>query len=385
MAVTTEITLPKLGESIVSATIVQWLKKEGDFVRLDEPLVEVATDKVNSEIPSPVEGILVSCIANVGEELSVGAAIATMQGEGEAPQLPASVPEKKTSPTTEPVEKNTFLSPAVLRLMREHGISHSQIEKIDGTGSFGRVTKKDIEAFVSKRAAKPAQEGVVQLSPMRAAIASHMERSAQEIPAATLVSEVDVTGLMAHISREKHRFFTQHGVKLTLTSYLIEALVATCVEYPFIHATYLEEGIRKNTHVNVGVAVHVPDGLLVPVVHRAETLPFGKKVAALANIKKKVQHKQLSHEDLEGATITITNFGMSGIELGVPIIPHGQTAILGIGSVQKKVVALPSGGIGVQDRVSLTLSFDHRVVDGIYGCDVLSSIKRHIESFSSLG
>jgi len=380
MAISTKITLPKLGESILSATIVKWLKKPGDHVRLDEPIVEVATDKVNSEIPSPFQGILGEILAEEGKEVSVGAPLVSIDAEGEiAPQKTEEKAVKKEPQADS--EPNTYLSPAVMRLMREHKLTASQLSSIKGSGDRGRITKKDIERILHSQPKKCPLENVIPFTPMRSAIAAHMVRSNQEIPAASLVTEVDVTSLRERIQKEKHRFQEQHAVKLTLTCYFVEALVAACIQFPHINASYTQEGIALNEHVNLGIAVHVAEGLVVPVLHKADSMPFAKKAAGLEELKKRSQSKKLEHKHLEGATITLTNFGMSGIELGIPIIPHGQTAILGIGSVQKKVVALENNAIAVRERVSLSLSFDHRIIDGIYGCEFLNALKHHLESY----
>lgn len=386
MALSTQITLPKLGESIVSATIVRWLKKPGEYIHLDEPIVEVATDKVNSEIPSPYEGVLETIFAKEGEEVAVGATLASMNSEN-APILQQNeVAEKPKCVLQNNKEKNTYLSPAVLRLLKEHNLSIREIEHLSGSGEGGRVTKKDIEQYLHKphgrhEISQNISEYVIPFSPMRSAIASHMMRSNQEIPAASLVAEVDVTQLLNKIKQAKVHFKKQHGVKLTLTCYFIEALVAACIHYPYMNARYTNEGIAINKHVHLGIAVHVEEGLIVPVLHNADTLPFAKKAAQLEKLKEWSKSKKLEHQHLKGATITLTNFGISGIELGIPIIPYGQTAILGIGSVQKKVVALENGAIAVRDRLSLSLSFDHRVIDGMYGCEFLNAIKHHIESY----
>lgn len=382
MALSTKITLPKLGESILSATVVKWLKKPGEHVRLDEPIVEVATDKVNSEIPSPYEGILQEILADEGQELNVGMPLASIDTDA-APIVPQATEAKPIETAKRCAHTtNTYLSPAVLRVLKEHNLSVTSIQHLKGTGEEGRITKKDIEHYLQNKTtqAKPAQD-IIPFTPMRSAIASHMMKSNQEIPAATLVTEIDVTNLLVKIQGEKARFREQHGVKLTLTCYFVEAVVSAAIQYPYMNAQYTPEGIRLNSHVHLGIAAHVEEGLVVPVLQKADTLPFAKKALGLQELKQRAQSKKLEHKDLEGATITLTNFGMSGIELGIPIIPHGQTAILGVGSVQKKVVALENNAIGVRDRMTVSLSFDHRVIDGIYGCDFLNAIKHHIEKF----
>lgn len=351
---TTVITLPKLGESILSATVVRWLVPVGQAVARDEPLVEVATDKVNSEIPSPVSGIVQKHEVGEGEELEVGAPLAIV-GDAESPIEP---------------EEKPFHSPAVKRLVSERHLTTLPT----GTGANGRVTKKDIEHHLQDI---PSQHSsILPLTPMRRAIAEHMSRSNAEIPSAALVTEVDVTALKAFVTKEKPNFKKQHGVSLTITTYLLEAVVAAAKAYPHVNATFSEKGIELHKHINVGIAMHVEEGLVVPVLRSAETLPLSKKAIALDILKKKAKTKLLDHQDLAGATITLTNFGMSGIEMGIPVVPYGQTAIVGVGSVQKKVVALDDGSIAVRDRVSITVSFDHRVMDGIYACDFLNAIKQ---------
>lgn len=395
-----EVNLPKLGESIVGATVVQWLKHEGDHIHIDEPLLEVSTDKVNSEIPSPVAGILKEICVAEDEEIEVGALLAKIAlGSSEvcAEKRPVeNLPTYKACAAEEAVSsKNDFFSPAVLRLARDEGISIDTLRKIEGSGEGGRVTKRDISSFIERNKEKGgsaisnrspisqhANEERIEMTGMRKAIAENMVRSFYEAPHASLVVEADVSEVMRLIKREKERFLQTHGVKLTITSFLIQALTKALQQFPLLNASLEEETIVMKRYVNVGIAVNIEKGLLVPVINNCEERNLVSLAKAVAELSSKARAQKLSSNEMKGGTVTLTNFGMTGALIGVPIIHHPEVAIVGAGTVQKRVVVRDDDSFAVREMMYLTLTFDHRVIDGIYGCEFLASFKHHLESVS---
>lgn len=389
MSETYEVTLPKLGESIMNATIVQWFKKEGESVAKDEPLLEVATDKVNSEIPSPVAGTIQSIKAQIDQELNVGEILAiistnastapTQKKEKEAPKL-------ASAPTSS--ENKDYLTPAVLRLAQEKQIPIDQLKTIAGTGEGGRITKKDLETYLQNQIKpcphkpKELKEGTmrIKMTPLRKSIAENMVKAYREVPHASLVCEVDVTEIVQLIAKEKETFFQKHKVKLTLTSFVARAIAKTLREYPQLNAEVDGDEIIVKHFVNLGIAVSVPDGVMVPVIRNCDTktlLDIAKDVATFAQ---KSRSNSLKPDDVKEGTATMTNFGMAGMQIGIPILRYPEVAIIGIGAVTKKVVAITDTSFGVRSIMNICLSFDHRVVDGIYSCNFLSALKTHLES-----
>ncbi|MCB1180660.1 MAG: 2-oxo acid dehydrogenase subunit E2 [Chlamydiia bacterium] len=389
-----EIALPKLGESIVSATVVNWFKKVGDKIVFDEPLLEVTTDKVGSEIPSPVTGVLKEILVSVDQEIEVGTVLARVEvnQESSVHSEPLVKCIQSQSPP-EPVYAGTcvdIFSPAVLRLAREEGISLNTLRKIEGTGHEGRVSKKDLERFIDNQT-KPCTlvkkdallEDRLQMSGMRKAIAENMVRSFYEAPHASLVHEADVTEVMDLIAKEKQRFFDTHGVKLTITSFLLSALAKTLQQFPMLNASLEGETIVMKRYVNIGIAVNIEGGLVVPVIRHCHERNLVNLAKNVAEISSKARLGKLSFEDVADGTITLTNFGMTGAMIGIPIIRYPEVAIIGAGTVQKRVVAKEDDSIAIRKMIYLTLTFDHRVIDGIYGCEFLSDFKKHLESFPS--
>lgn len=370
-----ELKLPKLGESIVGATIVQWLKKEGDWIRLDEPLVEVSTDKVNSEIPSPIAGRLTKILADVEVSIEVGDLLALLEVSEEASSL-----EKEE-------KSGEFFSPAVMRYAQIEGLTVDAIRKISGTGEGGRVTKKDVERYVQTKSTPkcptPTQKGDeerVKLSAMRKAIADNMVRSFYEAPHASLVVEADVTEVMELIAKEKEQFATAHGAKLTITTFLISALTKAIQQYPMLNASLVDETIVMKRYVNVGIAVNIEQGLVVPVLKNCQDRTIVSIAKEIAELSNKARKGKLAPDDVQEGTVTLTNFGMTGAIIGVPIIRHPEVAIIGAGAIKKRVVVRDDNSMAIRQMVYLTLTFDHRVIDGIYGCNFLAAFAQNLES-----
>lgn len=387
-----EVTLPKLGESILSATVVQWFKKEGDHIKKDEPLLEVATDKVNSEIPSPVSGILKKIQAKADQEINVGEPLATIAKEGTYTAAPsAAAPDRVVEIDAESDQKD-YYSPALLRLAREQNISFGELEKIRGTGAGGRISKGDLEDYIAKKervcphAAPVAEEGTshIKMTGMRKAIADNLVRAFYAAPHASLVIEVDVTKVMKIISQEKEAFFQKYGAKLSITAFAARAITRALQEYPWLNASLREDTIVVKHFVNIGIAVSVEQGIMVPVIRGCQNLTLHQIARAIGDFAQKARTSTLSPDDVKEGTITLTNFGMSGVQIGIPIIRHPEVAIVGMGAVDKKVALLENGQFGVKDIIHISLTFDHRVIDGMYGCGFLGAMKKHLEEELSL-
>lgn len=388
MSKETKVTLPKLGESILNATIVQWFKEVGDEVAKDEPLLEVSTDKVNSEIPSPVSGILKKIEVAPDTECEVGDLLCIISDEkGSVAIAPKGAEEKESLPQEQTYETGMeeYYSPAVMRLAREKGIPFTELDKIQGTGAGGRITKKDIETYqTAKKAPCPLKiaegEERVKMTGMRKAIADNMVRSFYEAPHASLITEVDVTKAMQLAKGERESFLEKHGVKLTITSFVARAIARALQEYPLLNASLDADTIVIKRYINLGIAVSVEQGIMVPVIrgiHRMSLPEIAKNVGLFAE---KARTMSLSPDDVKEGTITMTNFGMSGVQIGIPIIRYPEVAIIGIGAITKKVVALGDETIGIRQMMHICLTFDHRVIDGMYGCGFLGAVKRHLET-----
>jgi len=377
------ITLPKLGESIVSATIVQWFKKAGDHVALDEPLLEVSTDKVNSEIPSPASGVLVEIIAMPCQEVQVGETLAILSTSAVKMKTEAAPAPAASAPSV-PV-KEDLLTPAVLRELRERGVDLSEIDRIPRTGQGNRLTKKDIEAYCSSQH-KPSQEALerVKMTPMRKAIAENMVRSFYEAPHASLITEIDVTDIVRLIQEQKERFLQQHGVKLTISSFAARAIARAATAYPLINSSLENDTIVMKHFVNLGVAVSVDQGVMVPVIHHCHQLSLSEISRQIADLAQKARQHALTPEAVSGGTITMTNFGMTGTQIGIPIIRFPEVAIVGLGAITKKVAVMPDDTTAIRSVMMVSLTFDHRVLDGLYGCGFIGELKKHLETDLSL-
>jgi len=390
------VKLPKLGESIVSATVVQWFKKEGDSVVLDEPLLEVSTDKVNSEIPSPVAGILKKIEASPDEEVQVGDSLAVIEkgGSGTLQEVNTkAAPESESFPVAEEGNKD-FLSPGVLRLASEKGIPIEDLRKIKGTGSGGRITKQDVDQISAKKAPCPLKESStsqsssqtvssdverLKLTGMRKAIADNMVKSFYEAPHATLINEVDVTNILKLIKDKKEEFLAKHGVKITVTSFVVRAIVKALAEYPLLNSSLEKDTIVVKKFVNVGIAVSIEQGLIVPVIKNTQVLSIADIAKSVQGISQRARTGKLQPDEVLDGTITLTNFGMSGVSIGVPIIRYPEVAIIGIGAIKKSVQVLENDVMAIRSMLHISLTFDHRIIDGMYGCGFLASLQKHLE------
>jgi 2-oxoglutarate dehydrogenase E2 component (dihydrolipoamide succinyltransferase) len=381
-----KITLPKLGESIVSATVVQWFKKVGDRVALDEPLLEVSTDKVNSEIPSPVAGVLIQILAAPDQELQVGEVLALISTDSSV-SAPMAVSAPVAAPAAKPSsEMEDFLSPSVMRLLREKGIALSDIDKIPHTGQGGRLTKKDVEDYSPKQAGCPMAGGTerVKMTPMRKAIADNMVKSFYEAPHASLITEVDVTLILKLIQEQKQAFLQKTGAKLTITGFVARAIARALRAFPLINSSLDGDTIVMKKFVNLGIAVSVDQGVMVPVIKNCEQKNLAEIAKGISSLAEKTRSHNLSPDDIKEGSITMTNFGMTGTMIGIPIIRYPEVAIVGLGAITKKVAAMPDDSVAIRSVMFVSLTFDHRVLDGIYGCGFLNELKKHLEEDISL-
>jgi 2-oxoisovalerate dehydrogenase E2 component (dihydrolipoyl transacylase) len=438
-----QIKMPQLGESVTEGTVEKWLKSEGDMVKRDEPLVEVVTDKVNAEIPSPFEGKLVKISAAEGETVRVGAVIGQIETAGGAaaaapsaptkesaapakeaaapaedattptkqsaaphPEVPAAPAPRQSAPAPPPAAAaesapapsndnggtdRARLSPAVRKLAAEHGIDATALR---GSGMGGRVTRDDVLAAVEGGAAAPAptapraapvdgaREEVVKLGSMRRAIAEHMVRSLATSPHAWTLQEVDVTNLVRYREAEKEGFRARHGASLTYLPFVVQIVCDAIKQFPWLNSTWSDEGVVLKHYINMGIAVSIPDGLIVPVLKDADQKGFTDLVGSINDLVTRARSKQLKPDDVQGGTFTLNNTGATGSVASQPIINQPQAAILTTESIVKRPVVI-GDGIAVRDMMNMCLSFDHRIIDGMMAGQFLSTIKKRLEEWSA--
>jgi len=428
-----EIKMPKLGESITEGTIVSWSVQVGDVIREDDVLFEVNTAKVSAEIPSPVAGRIVEILFKEGDTVAVGTVVAVvdMGGDDEPSEPSVGTKESVKAPVadntgagTSPVpvqelpkaqaagsENERWYSPVVLQLAREARILQEELDRIPGTGYQGRLSKKDIKQYIIQKqngaagvaAAKPAVAAVPQSSPVTATsvaegievkemdrvrrmIADHMVMSKHTSPHVTTLVEVDMTKLVKWREKNKEAFFKREGVKLTYMPAITEATAKALVAYPQVNVSVEGYNILFKKHINVGIAVSQNDGnLIVPVVHDADRLNLSGLAIAIDGLAAKARINKLMPDDIAGGTFTITNFGTFKSLFGTPIINQPQVAILGVGVIEKKpaVMETPEGDvIAIRHKMYLSLSYDHRVVDGSLGGNFLYFIKNYLENWN---
>lgn len=430
-----ELIMPKMGESIMEATILNWTKSVGDTIDLDETVLEIATDKVDSEIPSPVAGVLSEIMFDVDAVVPIGTVIAIIATEGEsasptpspavaeapaeaAPAVQAKVAaaSSATVATSSKVvstgDSKRFYSPLVKNIAASEGIALAELESVPGTGANGRVTKKDILAYVANRSGAPTAQSfaasntvsapkaapaaansvnasgnveIIEMDRMRKLIADHMVMSKHTSPHVTSFVEADVTNLVSWRNSVKGEFIKSHGEKITFTPIFIEAVVKAIKDYPGVNASVDGTSIILKKDINIGMAAALPSGnLIVPVIKNADTLNMvglTKKVNELAG---KARSNKLAPAEVQGGTFTLTNVGTFGNVMGTPIINQPQVAILAVGAIRKKpaVVETEYGDvIAIRQMMFLSLSYDHRVVDGMLGGSFLRRVADYLEQF----
>lgn len=429
-----DLIMPKMGESVAEATIIKWTKKEGDKVRIDETVLEIATDKVDSEIPSPFEGTLVKRLFNEGDVVQVGAVIGVISSEAgataetPAPQAspakaaataPAESKQVPPQPATPHGKSERFYSPLVKSIAKEEGIGIEELDRIPGTGQDGRVTKADILAYLPTRgkgqpsatpAAKeqPSQpsaggssqisvqrpavsvgggDEVIEMDRMRKIIADHMVMSKHVSPHVTSFVEADVTTLVQWREKAKKEFEKREGEKLTFTPLFIEAVAKAIKDFPMINVSVDQSGTKiiKRKNINIGMAAALPTGnLIVPVIKNADEKNLLGITKAVNDLAARARSNKLAPDEIQGGTFTVTNVGNFGNVMGTPIINQPQVAILAVGTIKKKpaVIETPQGDmIGIRQFMFLSLSYDHRVVDGSLGGSFVRRVADYLEQW----
>ncbi len=438
-----DLLMPKMGESVEEATITKWFVKEGDYVEDDDVLLEIATDKVDSEIPSPVSGTILKILYNQDQSVPVGTVIAIINTEGaeveskksETEQVEEDVTKAEAAEVTSlakdtdevPVDKKAgkisetgkFFSPLVRRIAREENISMEELDTIEGSGRNQRVQKKDILNYIEKRKSKKekpvtptapfavdaeradvsavpiekpkvsvsvsAEDEIIEMDRMRKLIANHMVMSKQTSPHVTNMIEADVTEIVLWRNKVKDEFLKREGEKITYLPIFLESTIKALKDYPMINSSVDGEKIIIRKKINLGIAVALPTGnLIVPVIKNADQYNLVGLTKVLNKLADDARKNKLSPDDIRGGTFTVSNFGTFRNVMGTPIINQPQVAILAIGTVEKKpaVIETPTGDIiGIRYKMFLSLTYDHRIIDGAYGGAFLRKLTDYLESF----
>lgn len=428
-----ELIMPKLGESIMEATILKWLKKEGDTVELDEAVLEIATDKVDSEVPSPFAGKITSILFKEGDVVQIGKAIAIIDGAGNGNgaaviETPVKQEVKTEAPKQVVVETKVeaapviagdrFYSPLVLNIAREEGISMSELERIPGTGKDDRVTKSDILNYLQNRGNVTTQQTVqveksvtqapvvqeksspvvqsvssngnneiVEMDRMRKLIADHMVMSKKTSPHVTSYVEVDMTPIVEWRNKIKPKFEKREGQKITFTPIFIEAIAKAIKDFPGINISVDGYNLIYKKDINIGMAAALPTGnLIVPVIKNADRMNLVGLTAAVNDYAARARNNKLKPDEIQDGTFTLTNVGSFGSLMGTPIINQPQVAILAVGAIKKKPVVLETvhgDVIAIRHMMFMSMSYDHRVVDGMLGGSFLKRVADYLEGFDT--
>jgi 2-oxoglutarate dehydrogenase E2 component (dihydrolipoamide succinyltransferase) len=412
-----EIVLPAMGEGIIEATITRWLVAVGDEVTEDQSIVEIATDKVDSEIPSPAAGRIKELLFKEGDTPQIGQTIALIETDGANTQETKTPQPQKEEPKLaqaeikkiEPIEQEKAIanlskapiSPLVREIIKQEGISAKELETISGTGLNGRITRDDILAYVDKRSkitssptSTPASQVTTQLGEMveivhmdrmRKLISDHMVMSIQTSAHVTSFIEADVTNLVAWRNREKDSFLKREGQKLTLTPIFVEAATKALKQFPMVNSSVDGDKIFVKKNINIGLAAALPNGnLIVPVIKDADKLNIAGLAEKVNDLAVRARENKLQPSEIQGGTFTITNLGMFETLSGTPIINQPQVAILAIGAINKRVVVIENeagDSIGIRQIAMLSLSYDHRVIDGALGGMFLKAVRDNLENY----
>lgn len=432
-----ELVMPKMGESIMEATILKWVKKVGDSVEVDETVLEIATDKVDSEVPSPAKGVITQIMFPENSTVEIGKVIALISTEGAGEAKPSPAAEATSSTVAAPAVQKTesvsvtanvsepiptsaggkFYSPLVKNIAEKEAVSLSELDAINGTGANGRVTKKDILTYVenkstaapipvaptpvsqpapeistapSAQAAKPAQSysgnvEIIEMDRMRKLIADHMVMSKQTSPHVTSYVEIDVTEIVNWRERVKGTFDKKYGEKITFTPIFIQAVAKAIADFPMINISVDGTNLIRKKDINIGMAAALPSGnLIVPVIKNADMLNLVGLTKSVNDLANRARANQLKPDEIQGGTFTLTNVGTFGNVMGTPIINQPQVAILAVGAIRKKpaVVETQYGDmIAIRQMMFLSLSYDHRVVDGSLGGSFLRRVGDYLEKF----
>lgn len=395
---TVDVIMPQMGESVVEGTILKWLVHEGDRVEKEQPIVEISTDKIDTEVPSPVNGIIKKILYPEGQTLRVLTVIAQIEPveakEGvsvpvEKPEAPKKVEKIVTIKEAEKIEEvEKRYSPLVRRLAKEYNIN---LEEVKGTGEGGRVTKKDIMDYVASKpgiTAPPTAEAekkvleretLIPVSPKRKITADRMVQSKRTAAHVTTVFEVDMTKVVRYRELNKDAM-KREGIHLTYLPFITLATARALKEQPLLNASWTDEGIVQKNYINIGIAVSLEDGLIVPVIKDADKKDLLQLSKDIQDIAARARNKKLNLEDVQGGTFTITNYGLNGSLFGTPVILLPQVAILGVGAVVKRPVVIDDA-IAIRSMMYLSLSFDHRVMDGANADAFLHKVKDILEGW----
>ncbi|NNE26688.1 MAG: 2-oxo acid dehydrogenase subunit E2 [Saprospiraceae bacterium] len=437
----TELLMPKMGESIMEATILKWVKNVGDRVEEDETILEIATDKVDSEIPSPVDGVIKEIMFQEDDVVEIGKVIAIIETEGQESEPPAAaiieeeIKAIKAEPPAQEIPKpapqkpqpqvssssgssDRFYSPLVRSIAQKEGISMEELEQVPGTGAKGRVTKKDILSYVSNRSVQsapsvsksepvkkaqsnghsvsrpavstPAPSGnveIVEMDRMRKLIADHMVMSKHTSPHVTSFVEADVTNIVNWRNANKKAFADKYGEKITFTPIFMDAIIRAIKDYPMINISVDGSNIVVKKDINIGMAAALPSGnLIVPVIKNADFLNLPGLTKSVNDLANRARANKLKPEEIQDGTFTVTNVGTFGNVMGTPIINQPQVAIMALGAIRKKpaVVETEYGDlIAIRQLMFLSLSYDHRVVDGFLGGSFLKRVAEYLEAFDT--
>jgi 2-oxoglutarate dehydrogenase E2 component (dihydrolipoamide succinyltransferase) len=420
-----DMVMPKMGESITEGTIIKWMKQIGDMVEKDEIVLEISTDKVDSEIPTPVAGKIVEFLANENDTIEVGKVIAKIETEGAeestqpAEETPPSAEIIEPTPAEEPVSAKTssppepieaakhdkpestkFFSPVVLNIARIEGVSSDELDSIEGSGISGRVTKKDILNYIdAKKSGTPAPtvsapatatspspaisgEGVevIPMDHIRKKIAEHMVHTVHTAAHVGLYIEVDMHNVHRIRERSKNNFLRKEGIKLTFMPFISEAVVKTLKEFPLVNSSIDENNIIIKHFINLGIAVDTEQGLIVPVIKNTESLNLTGIARAINDLASRARNRKLKPDEVSGGTFSISNFGVFGTKIGFPLINQPQVAILGVGGLEKRAIVV-NDAIAIRPMMDISLTFDHRIIDGALGARFLQRLKEHLELY----
>ena len=406
-----DIIMPKMGESITEGTIIEWRKKVGDTVDKDEIFLEIGTDKVDSEIPSPAAGVLVEILAKPNDVLDVGKVIGRINTDVSAKSdaiiadVKASEKENIQEIKTPKVDikkdpivhkkkldkpKRSFFTPVVMKIANENNVTMDELESIKGSGRSGRVTKKDI-SFYLKSHGRPSEElneikmsdKVVEMEYMRKRIADHMRASLDTAAHVYVMTEVDMTDIVNYVVENENSFFDKETFKLTYTPFIVNAVVKAINQFPLMNSSIEGNEIIHKKNINIGLAVSLDGGLMVPVIENCEEVNFLGLCRRVNDLSVRARSKKIQPDELQGSTFSISNFGVFNVTMGTPIINQPNVGILGVGAIKKQPVVIESDlgdTIGIRSKMILSLGFDHRLIDGAEGSKFIEKIRFEIEN-----
>ena len=410
-----DIVMPKMGESITEGTILEWRKSVGDRIELDEILLEIGTDKVDSEIPSSAAGVISKILAEPNDVIDVGKVIAKIETDGSLVVENSIKEDKEKEQASESLKKaskkislddpqvlkasqekkKTFFTPIVMKIASEKEIPLEDLGSISGTGRNGRVTKKDILNYTGarKKVHKPIAQPLnipkvvnsgraVEMQHMRKVIAKHMKESIETSAHVYVMTEVDMTSIVDYVNSENENFNDNEGFNLTFTPFIVDAVVRALQDYPEMNASLIETSIEYHKNINIGLAVALESGLMVPTIMNCEEKNFLGLCRSVNDVANRTRTNSISPDELSGSTFSITNFGIFGVSMGTPIINQPNVGILGVGAIKKQPVVIESvngDSIAIRSIMMLSLGFDHRLIDGAGGAKFLEKIRNNLE------